>query len=261
MKKILLILLTIVLFISVGCSPAKKPETQNQPQPGTSDVAYQSVELTNAPSVIRDLAESYKGRDIATLANTSQGYFVLVTKPAGVLISDMRLVKATRNVTYDGDERLKLDIETLAKGFKASTTPSLFIARLDLTRKPDYVSFEFIKKQEVVPKTPPAAPSPAPEPGKVSTNISVYQPSQDATVTNPFTVSGLTKVTGGTVNIRLIDVSGKTLAQTSTPANDGGKFETSVSYTPPATPVKGRILVTVRGSKGLYVSFIRVTIK
>lgn len=257
MKKILIALLSGILMLTLaGCpgreaQPERKPDTA--PPPKAGDINFSIIDPAGAPGKIGDLVNRLKTSESASLAEEDGDTYVLVTRgqqrTGGY---DVKLEKVTQAV--GAGNKTTATIRVLytdpkpGQGLIQSITYPLILAKLDIGKKPDEITF-IIQREEPAARAPEAKKPSQPKEDKEKkiANIIVDQPKSGATVTSPFIVSGRARAFEANVLVRLLDDKGNTITRkfvtATAAAPEWGNFNTSVQYTAPPAPQKATLQV------------------
>ncbi|MHB1125641.1 MAG: Gmad2 immunoglobulin-like domain-containing protein [Bacillota bacterium] len=251
MRKSLAIIAALLMLMAGGCTVSRKPAPPPGPRtivvPEVSKVPFTTIQINQAPGLVRDLAKFNEKQETATWVRIGNTIYVLVTrgeKTTGGFSVDLQDVLQR---VPDDNRRL---IEVMVKYTDPAAdqqatqviTHPLAVARIKFDGNPDGLSFKF-ENMKTAEKTPTPTPAQPPVVGGAKTKkpfIRVTQPKLNDTVTSPLQVKGTAAVFEGTVNIQLSDRKGKVLAETiATALGIGGPFTGTLNFASPPEPTKG----------------------
>lgn len=168
---VVLLILSLVLGAN-GCTAARKQTPAPRPQvteTGVTDVTFSNIGVAEAPRPVQLLYELHRTRDTATLTESDQGLFVLVTRGNSKTVP--ALERLTLSTSSSGTKILDIKVQEQPASAVQPAQPAgqPLLARINLAETPDAVTFEFAVKATVTPSAPtaPAAPKAAPEMRKV----------------------------------------------------------------------------------------------
>ncbi|MQL52985.1 hypothetical protein GFC01_12080 [Desulfofundulus thermobenzoicus] len=283
MRRLLLLMLA-ALFVtgSTGsCAVARKPAPPDQPRtvilPESTRVSFDRVDLNQAPDVVRDVARALENTDSSTWVQAGNDIYLLISQ--GPRTRDYRVEIGEITQRNPRADFSWLDVKgAYAKsgpGQAPAAGPLFTVARVGrLDRPVNGVAFQFTRRGETAagttgaspaapaaPPTPPAARKPVPvEQGEAQIN----EPAPNREISSPVRVVGRARHPGEEVRVRLVDGDGRVMAEKalSVSRDRFTEFETSLSYSPPASPRPGFVeVLAVTREKETSLARVPVTIK
>ncbi|MCL6612134.1 MAG: Gmad2 immunoglobulin-like domain-containing protein [Peptococcaceae bacterium] len=255
MRRVIAVLLAVALAAAlVSCRAARKPELpQNKTiiVPEVSRVAYDVLDLKDAPKVVRDIAKTVEDRDAATWAQSGGKAYLIISQGDRTRNYDLEVDEILQRLPEQGFTWLDVKLAySKRKDPRAAGGPVITVVRADVNTAPNGAGFT-ITGLEVTGGTagggrPPAAPAP-PSAQIVPAGAVIEEPAPNQEISSPARVRGTARAQGQ-LRVRISTRGGQIIKEENlNPAPGTGSFSMEIKYSPPEMAVPGEISVIAAG--------------
>jgi biotin carboxyl carrier protein len=262
LRKLTIACITLLLItILTGCGGAdKKPELKPETivVPEVSSIPFDMIALEDAPAVVRKVAKAMEDEEYYNWITDRGTGYILIAPELDIERIEQRV--PSENYAWLNVKLIEIE-EEKTKEKEDDNKPT--IVKFDLKTTPNAVGFQ-VADDETSATQPQPAPAKKPEPKAVEQTqannqqnqpkdeekgeetdikgpaIRITNPMPGDAVSNPVAVSGQAGIANGSVRVRVINASGNVIAEKPVEVN-GGKFETSLSFPPPANQEQGTV--------------------
>ncbi|MTI79358.1 MAG: hypothetical protein FH758_00540 [Firmicutes bacterium] len=270
-KTIKLVMLLLLAALLLGaCTKAKEPEQKPQTfvVPEVSTIPFETIDLKDAPLVVKKMAHSMSEQDFITWTSVNDDGYVIVYPGFTNKNGPLEIDKIEQRIPDDNHSWLNVKLKYSSQQSEKQTEP--IVAKFTLTNAPEAMGFQLANnKKEKIPKEPPVKQENKQEKNneqnesqnEVNLDLENVQPEAEAenqveimsgpalritgpapaeAVSNPVKITGVIALKNGRVTVRIKDDLGQVLAEKPLKV-DGTEFETTLSFTPPGKQQQGFI--------------------
>ncbi|MFZ5597671.1 MAG: Gmad2 immunoglobulin-like domain-containing protein [Bacillota bacterium] len=271
MKKRLTILFVIIMALGIcSCSLQKKPvpppAAKPQVVPETSRVTFRTIELQNAPKMVRDMAKVMEGQDYTSWAQLANKTYILISQGGKSKYYEVKVDDVLNRITEAGFNWLDVKLVYTKRAVPAADAATIYtVVEADVAEAPKGVGFMVTDVSAAAPsgnagQTPKTTPPAAQVPQSSAAVIKSPAPNQE--ISSPVKVQG-TAADGGRKRIRISTRTGQIIKETGVTTTPGtGNFSADIQYNPPGIPSPGEItLLDISGGGEKVLARVPVVIK
>ncbi|MFZ5647751.1 MAG: Gmad2 immunoglobulin-like domain-containing protein [Bacillota bacterium] len=250
MKKLICLILLLSVAGVCSCSPAKKPAPPQDRTiivPEVSRVTFDTVDLKNAPKVVRDIAKVLENQDASAWAAADGTTYLVFSQGDKTRKYQLKVDEVLQRIPDQGFTWLDVKLNYKKKEQPDPGEDTVFtVVKADVANPPKGVGFTITGLPAGVPQASSPSARATPTPGQnvqIKSGASIERPVPNQEITSPVKVSG-TVSPQGQKRVRISTRGGQIIKEENLPVTPGtGFFNVDVTYSPPETPTAGEIAV------------------